>query len=399
MIPNDETLLHRTGGSFKGRLWLGLENTLNDGSPSGFEAIVDSQYSCGSLDSGYLLPAIAIDKEAATVVGRMPDAFFSDQSVLIPIHPQILRTITSYPDHITLHEGFLDVVPTASQRTVFAPSLNACVKLHFPMMIGRYSRDLSLFKWISAIERSRELQALACADAGFEILPELDGAFLLEDLPTAGGVILRDMSSLFCERRSNRLLIPAFSMFAERDGHPPVIVSIIEHFGLDTKSCFELFLKPLIYSFWTCATKVGLIPEMNAQNVLFEVDPDTAETRIVLRDTGDFFVDLSMRTDLGKHTSFCTYKTISRDSDSDYFERRSFAFDFKLGEYILEPIIEAASSLRFIEEPILRELLREFARSRFGTEYFGSSDYWYRYPKRLGTSRNAYERVQQPKFR
>jgi hypothetical protein len=147
-------------------------------------------------------------------------------------------------------------------------------------------------------------------------------------------------------------------------------------------------IKPLIDGFVFLATKLGLIPEWHAQNVLF-------------RDVADVFKDYEIRRSLTKHTAFCSYKAVNPPHNSDLFKRRSFAFDFKLGEYLLFPLATRfAREFGFDADQVvsqIRELTLD-AWKRF-PGYFESSSAWYDYPERPLVVRGDYRVRQNPRFR
>ncbi len=382
-------------------LWLGLENTLNDGTPSGFLASLPDPYNAGTRHSGFQLPLSALEADCVVCVGSIPSPLASPDHILFPFHPLLAHAGANSQTSARRERGReVLAIPTASLRTVYVPSLGVLLKLHLPSRIGRYSRDLAMFKWLSAIENSRELEMHQHSFANrFEILPESRGFFLPQSGYGPHGVIIRQIPRELHAADQNFALIPAFSLFASRGDAIALVSVIANRNALDETTFFNKFIAPLIEAFFACSLELGLIPEMNAQNVLYGFNGN-GEIKIYLRDAGDFFKDLTQRKRHKLHTSFCSYKTIERGVSKDFFERRSFAFDFKLGEYIISPLIERVSMETNLDSSIIVSTIKDYVRARVDTEnYFGSNNMWYRYENILGASRSDYVVQYEPKFR
>lgn len=396
-------------------LYTYLERRVNDGSPSGFLVDLPEPYSPRGEAPYFSLPFYHFPRNCLTEIGLQP--FGSEETQggeaggLVPVHPltvNLRKLISKLPANTSI-----PVVPTASGRTVLCfddvsgePTL--FVKLHLPIEIGRFVRDLSLPKWLAGLENSKELRSLLPhMPQEFSFLFEGAGIYRESSSGQSGfGAIYRDFRPTPLIQTGRTLLVPVFALFARSglpDDAPPFLKAVIDLLNSnDPTGCFlDQMVMPLIQSFQSLAARFGLIPEWNAQNVLFELNLDNGSVRLVARDHGDFFKDLAHRDQKGLHTQFSSYKTIDPQIDDDQFERRSFAFDFKLGEYVLRPLCVAFSEAFNRPSDRVLRMVRDRSRSswRKFRDYFRDDGIWYRYPRKREVSRSVYEAVEDPPFR
>lgn len=385
-------------------VYLELERYWNDGSPSGFNETVSSRYAPTSTGT-FRMPVFEANIDACIQVGRPPSSLGGGQSgatLPVPMHPDAIdATIQTAHAMRRRPIAWKEVVPTASGRTVLmVDEPTQFIKLHYPAFLGRYPRDLRLFKWLAALENSRELRSHEQAfPPTMGYLPEDAGTFVAGSMETGFGVIYRSAAARPVQEQA-RVLIPAFSLFARRQTGS-LICQILRARRDPFESLMGEFVEPLLSAYALLADRLGMIPECNAQNVLFEATPELCVSRVVFRDLGDMFKDLSRRAELGLHTAFCDYKSIDRARDRDYFERRSFSFDFKLGEYILGPLIAMVAEGMGVDVRRLQCAVREVALSTMPDpeEYFGSRTTWFSYPDEVQPGRGRYVQHERPRFR
>ena len=98
--------------------------------------------------------------------------------------------------------------------------------------------------------------------------------------------------------------------------------------------------------------------------------------------------------------SFCSYKIIN-ESSNDFYERKSFAYDFKLSHYLILPILKAIAKGNETTLRDLKSVVKEYANSQFAkyNDYFKCPDTWYAYPKKINVDRSVYIKKNQPLFR
>lgn len=396
------------------KTYIYLERYVNDGSPSGFDLCIPNDFSPFNQRQYFELP-VYIDKtfnhiQVGSLPAIWPNQILSEDEIPIPIHPAVLNKILkSCPSISGLKVAKIRVQPTSSGRTVLWDHVSEhthFIKLHYPELIGRFSRDLSLYKWLSIIEKAKELHIHRDSfpkSLGF--LYDFGGIYFQNPEEAYGfGVIFRDINPTPGRSSGIKLLIPSFSLFSKsRLGarENPVLIDVLEIIGKDPKVFFDTLLRPAIDAYCYLSFDLGLIPEFNAQNLLYEFDIDTMEPRIIFRDVGDVFVDYDVRNHLSKHTNFCTYKTLDPCKDNDIHERRSFAFDFKLSQYVLKPMVELFSAYASIPFSTTRTIIRDYFHSKCHDieGYFGNKKHWYAYPDQMYVGRTSYIKIEDPLFR
>lgn len=392
------------------KYYIYAERYINDGSPSGFTFInqVGKRYRPTSGYSNFKLPVFNIKKETAVLIGDINDILICNNldsnAIPVPIHPDLLN------GHDYLNpDFFVDVIPTASGRTVILDPDNVLgvqfIKLHYPKLIGRFNRYLPLFKWIAAKESMQAIHSFS------NELPQ--NVTLFEDtvylyiekgfFPQEGfGVVFRNFPKKF-NFNSGSIVIPIFSLFSndiKSDSKKTILEKIIDDRALSKSDTIENILFPLIESYIFFATQIGIVPECNAQNIVLSIDQNSSLI-IGYRDMEDFWKDISLRKDLKLNILFNDYHTINKECHDDYYKRRSFLYDFKLGEYILRPISELIAK-KFRRNTVeIDSIIQEYGRQLWKNheDYFFPYNTWYSYPKVTKVSRTYYQSHQNPKYR
>ena len=149
---------------------------------------------------------------------------------------------------------------------------------------------------------------------------------------------------------------------------------------------------PVIRSYFSVLSRLGIQLELHGQNALLGLNDTFKPIGIVVRDLGDAGKDLSLRRELGVSDIFLsnTYKCIERHQ-TEYQKIHSFMFDFKVGEYIFEPIIkEVISNFRVKREAMISNI-KEFVNNELlelPDYIFPQDGSWYSFDKtRFGTDR------------
>ena len=378
--------------------WIDLEKYWNTGSPSGYGIDLADPYNPKSCPGYFLVPVYEVPWDKATRIGDYPNGFPSPTRPdveYIPVHPLALDEKFSELEP-TFH---LKCTATSSGRTLALLQNNSVcsfLKLHFPGCLGRFNRDIPLYSWVASLSISAELQSTG------NNIPD-NTAFLIE----SGGVYIESdfnfgsifrASDPFPKRKYFRIL-PAFSLIMagpERDYSIELLRTIFSQ-NIKLEQFVELALKPIIDSYFWLSLKRGLIPECNAQNVLFCLDslPIEKAWTVVFRDFADFFVDFEMRKENNLHNNFARYKNIGGWAiEKDLYERRSFAFDYKLSQYLLRPLIEVASRAYGWKETELQKNVKSIVENIIPIkDYFSSDKYWFKYPNTKGVSRKNYQKM------
>lgn len=365
-----------------------LERQVNDGSKSGFTDIHNTSIQTNPFYSdGYHIMKLISKRRNIQCFGTPncdSNLFGSDTSIYI--HPDWLlpHNIGIISDAGTIEKGMW-VIPTSSSRTVRVDGSDVYIKLHYPGVIGRLNRILGFQQLISGIEITSifaEAHRNNKLPSYFDYMPESYGR-LLRDGQNEIGYIIRELP----ETIKDCYLVPGFSLFSyDRNvpGAPQLLKQILERSNSPREFFLEEICFRLIDIFFWCVLEEGLIPEMHSQNVVFAFNKKWEVEKIILRDFESIDKDVSIRRRLGKHTNFKAYpyKCISCD-DKDYLKRHSFMYDHKLGEYLLEPLVECAASFLHINTLDIHKSLRNYVREIYGdtiSDFFPPDGCWYKYP-------------------
>jgi hypothetical protein len=393
-----------------------LERNVNSGSPSGytFKNQTSDATSPFGNNSTFSLPYVEVDKHSVVQVGTLPTILSMDSScekIRLPVHPDFYELTCDLLGDQLKGAGTIGLCePTSSGRTVLvrdnsSPSNSIFIKLHYPGKLGRFERGMWLHNWIGSLEVSSELDRHSKSfPRALAFLPELGGCFIANvDNGRPWGVVFRsvqpkpDINLLSCQIS----LIPCFSLIAKPPGCSSYILASYLDGDFNLDFFIERFIDPILRSYTYLALELGLIPEINAQNLLFEISEGDIMARVVLRDMNDIWKDFTVRSSKGMHNSFSKYHSIDLVSDLDYFQKRSFSYDFKLSIYVLLPLCRVFCSLARIPFEFVRGKVRDLARQHWGDTklYFGEDDLWFSYPNLENVGRTSYLEHKEPLFR
>lgn len=398
-----------------------MERYVNDGSPSGFTELYKTSITTDpfGLTPWFHLYALRCSAETVSDFGAIPEwVNTSEGTPCLWIHPDMKDQLNA---HRSKADADLDLderwrfIPTSSARTVqFTTGGTAdYVKLHYDALLGRVNRSLPFAKAIAGPELSGEISQAINGGALYPklaLLPEI-GARVVHytgDPFSGWGMVWRSSTPIKSQSTSIRYLIPFFALFSVdrfASYQPPLLIQLIRERGVDAVSfVLDEIVSHVIACYFSLLTSLGLQVEWNAQNLLLGLDEDLRVTHVVMRDLGEVEKDLTLRQALGLPTDFRSdpYKCISKDGDRERYQiRHSFAFDFKLGEYIIEPLLRATAE-HFgggIEE--LRRSVRPIVRSRLADlpEDFFPDNEWYYHDRILLTGHRPYRVAPDPKYR
>lgn len=398
--------------------WMHFESFVNDGSPSGFshEANIPTDFR-PSEGRNFDVTVFAVDEMSILRSGPRMDftelaSSWDSRDRFLIVHPLALEMARLHPLLQGAPSFTISARATSSVRTVWI--LNdtrpvALVKLHVPRTIGRYVRDIRLHTWISSIENSHLLShivvhsELVCPPS-FAFLSEGSGSYLECDGDARGfGHIERALTPTPASTGRNQL-IPYFSLWSKDASNrelKPMLAVLIAKFGWSYEDVFARVIAPLFEGYAFLALRVGLIPECNAQNVLLEVDCISGSTRVVHRDLMGFFKDLDhgLLQDVAQFP-MNGYHTIGRGV-ADTELRRSFAFDFKLGQYVLDPLVHLIAGHFGIPVDKVAMDCKDLCRSmiRWPIGYFPPDGLQYGYPNQPLVGRSRYVSLDVPRYR
>lgn len=332
----ENALYHQTYETY-----IRLEQFINDGSPSGFTfKSIPPEYDPRSQGE-IAVPVVQVAGSELRSVGDLSPVFGPGE---MPVHPAGLG-IPGLPEP----HRFLTCSPTASVRTVATrvPSGVWHVKLSYPGVLGRVRRDLPWAKAVAGVENFEVIDRETGGDETFGVMPEVGCRSLNTDvapnvnLPSAPGFLLRAHASRSF-RGSEVRLLPAFSTFS-RLVEPSLIAQYLSDQSDAGEALHELLLR-LVDGYFTLICDSSIMLEVNAQNLLFELDSDE-RLRPVFRDLsrGERLLHLAPPSRF-EGSSSGGYKTLDGRSDIKLAQiRHSFSFDFKLSGYVVRPLLLASA--------------------------------------------------------
>ncbi|MDE6058775.1 MAG: hypothetical protein K2G44_01895 [Clostridia bacterium] len=356
--------------------YIKAERYVNDGSPSRFSQNTTKIGAPTSAIGGF-----------DVVLAELPKDIFcrdvGDEQCGLPkgtmlIHPDMM-------DNPILRDvgikqcGKEFVYPTASGRTVFDADDKRFYKLAYLNYLGRIIRHMEYNRLMSAKEATDLLVRVATdnrANKRFSLLKEDCGrvAFLPIDPKTVDpslkipqqcidsglyewGVLFREFNP-YPYVKEKEYLVPFFSLFGgeykpetnEFSKDHEIFISQI--FKKQSKSLERFLLDELLFplynTYFDCLLLGGVELEAHAQNMLVTLNKDYQIKRIVCRDleSAGRDMDLIKYLNIDYATTITDYKCNYRkpkDPDQKYDKytiTHSFMFDFKLGEYIVTPMLE-----------------------------------------------------------
>jgi hypothetical protein len=315
------------------------------------------------------------------------------------VHPDMLEPNYLVNDGGYSIEGTVTVAPTASGRTVLVLGEGYFVKLAYLTYLGRLVRHINKEMVLSACEVTKQLVAALQTNRlnpAFSILRESCGR--VAHIPigkfghSATAALPRNENAcyewgvLFRECRpfpyvgEDELLIPFFALFSEEfspsTGLPvasqdkPLLIQLFENQNRSIEEfLLDEILYPLFNTYFDALIFAGVELEAHAQNMLLTIDLRGAVKRIVCRDFESAGRDVPVMEHMGidyvRHGSY-KYNTIRPKERGQkypkYYINHSFMFDFKLGQYLVTPLIELANQYYPFDRAALAKRIKEFTR-------------------------------------
>lgn len=398
--------------------YIHMERYVNDGSPTGFTEVHKTSEGTNPF----------------TGVERFPLLEFEDsdlETVLLGEDQPYLRGAVNFahPDSISSRvldaakrvprESNVIVSPVSGGRTMILRDGavgSGYLKLTYDVSrIGRVDRQLTLNHCVSSLEVSRALKQ--ATDAGR--LAARTG-FLLESaarvtlLPLTDGVY--EWGTIFRERfpyprpQLPYSLVPGFSLFGRDRTNPadkPLIVQMIEQGGYDPQNYLLDVVTMIVDCYWSIVHACAMHIECHAQNCLFEVTPDLRIARIIVKDMDSIEKDLPLARYLGIEQRWESYPYMCMTEDLYYYPiRASYMYDFKLGEYLLSPLIAHVSADFGLDVGEFDRQIRDYVQQRhlsgLPPTYFPEDGCWYdcdNTERMPGVGRRQYFPHPNPRFR
>jgi len=374
-----------------------LERYVNDGSPSGFTTRHTTNINTSPFElNPYFNPFICYaPTQCFKDYGHIPQINNSDNWIII--HPDMIQNSFFLNKEFSLKSFDSKVVPTASGRTLqFINDFNNdYVKLHYVGILGRIRRELPYFKAIAGVELSQLLSTAIeqkLLDNKIAILPEIGARVLInrEMQNYEWGMVWRQNMPFGLDTENYIYLFPSFSLFSQdrlNNNHFPILKQIIDNYNfVPEEYVLEVIIFPLIRCYFNLIQTLGLQPELNSQNLLIAFNKDFSDCLFVLRDLESIDKDLTMMESIG--LSFISnsypYKCIEKEQ-YNYTIKHSFMYDFKLGESILEPIVNLLCQYYNSDRQQIQTKIRNYANSfikKLPFNFFPQNK-WYSFAKVL----------------
>ena len=393
-----------------------LERYVNNGSPSGYSIKCSTSDSTNPfIGADFIVPYICFAEKSSFIdIGVIPDinsTNFSSNSWIL-VHPD-MRT------HPFFRNKKLDLkiasniklVPTASARTLMLVEsrYHGYFKLHYDGTIGRMERKLQYKEAISGIEISKIMESLIdCGgvDRRLTLLPET-GARILRVENQEWGMVWRD-GKPYGNCSKLKYIIPLFALFSKDRKNPQdhtILEQIItERFYDPTTYVVDYLINPIIDCYFSLLKKAGLQGEWHAQNLLIGFDENFMPQKIIARDLESMDKDLTLINYFNLPYTFLSnpYKCINSSRD-DYQKKHSFMFDFKLGEYVIQPLLNFLQSTYYISSDTLIPSIKDYSWNQIKDlpdNFFPKE--WYGYKNveiNRSTDKRPYVVFERPKFR
>lgn len=369
-----------------------MERYVNNGSPSGFTQLYNCSPETSPLGDTPQFELFASELPADVIEHLGPSPSWLS-AVAVLLHPDMANDTLVVANSVRTWKTTFAVTPTASGRTVelLEPPGVGYVKLNYRGMLGRIDRQITRAHAISAVEVTTILRrgtGEGTLPRQFAYYPE--SAARIATLRTPAGDSY-EWGTVFREsveeprRTDTAFVIPAFSLFAtdhRRPNDPPLLHQLIARSSLPAADyVFDGIVAPLLRSYFSLILHYALQFECHAQNVLVGFDLACNPTTIIVRDFESVDKDVSLAEDLQLDVTFASapYKCLYRDQ-YNYSVQHSFMYDFKMGHYLLTPLISCVESVGDQATILARtkELARSFVR-RLPERFFPADGMEYRY--------------------
>ena len=381
----------------KEQTFIYMERYVNNGSPSGF----DKKYTTSPTTSprgqtsSFFVKILRFDESIEIETFGTKELGIGVRDFYC--HPDNLKEelFQNLKDHYEI-VGELEVSPTASGRTVkIIGEGKGFLKLDYLGKLGRISRNLDRDHVVSAFECSRDIKEMILTKKclpSTSLLDESNGRVAY--LPDGNGGFY-EFGFLYREEvpfgtNEELYLIPGFSLFGV-DVNAPKDRSIVlqlfdkSHKGINDFAYEDVFY-PLVSSYFDVLTFSGNALEAHAQNTLVAIDSSFKLRYVVARDMESVDKDTNLKEFL--HYKYLPitrgYKYI-KEGDYNYVIKHSFMYDFKMGFYLLDPLMEEFKKVPDFDEDKMLNRIKALAKTyinRLPKDYFPEGK-WYYYENKI----------------
>lgn len=382
-----------------------MERLVNNGSPSRFSfQNTTSSGTCPLYVDRFYLSGIQDNHEYYTSYGNSECGFWDDD--LIFLHPDWQGQPHDFP---IIDTGVL-AFPTSSSRTVKLDGYDVYIKLYYPGILGRISRELEEDHILSSIDINNLLfwgMRNGRLPDTFAFLPERGGKLYKKNSANIGYMI-RESNPVGSRCSEIDALIPAFSLFSvDRENEDrPLIIQILERKSEELDYLLNQIFFPVIDCYFSCVFGIGIQPEMHSQNFLMGIDNNLDIKCIVIRDLESADKDIPIMERLGTLDGLKSRRIKCIDSSQyNYKIKHSFMFDHKLGEYFFDELISCVRRYGIDSERNLDRMIQSYVTEKYGAfteNFFPEDNRWYKFkPVLIDRTRmeRPYVSLPNPKYR
>lgn len=402
--------------SNKDSTFIYLERYVNNGSPSGFTEVHTTSERTNPFRGEDRFPLLAFtDFDAPVTHLGKENEIISDTFNFA--HPDSVNSQILKLSGRKVFESNIVVSPTSSARTMMIrdSSVKGFIKLTYDISrLGRVDRQLTLKHCLSCVEITETLRK--CIDS--HVLPKTFGIFSdvsarvthlnLGDTTYEWGVVFREPKP-YPYSDGNVQLVPGFSLFSidKHNEHDELLITqLIDLSGTAPRDYIIDLLKMIVDAYWGVVRQCAFNLECQAQNSLFEVDENYKIARFIYRDMDSVDKDIPLAKHFGlKHDWESCPHACFDEGDYNYRIRSSYIYDFKLGEYLLSPLLDAVASKYHLNANAIQAEIREYVQFNYlrhlPPTYFTDDGFWYvaDNTERMPGQQREYIAKPDPKFR
>lgn len=398
-----------------------MERYVNDGSPSGWTELRGTSEETNPFTGHECFNLLEfVDSDTDCEFLGEPSSLFAVNYA----HPDSINSDVLKEGKRLISKSKVRVSPTSGGRTMLVRSgeYNGFVKLTYDSSrLGRVDRQLTRAHCVSSLEVSSTIKD--CIDKGafgnrISILLEKSAKITrikTSDSEYEWGTILREKRPYpyVCDSRQ---IVPGFSLFG-KDHYSESTINdeyLINQFislsECEPKEYLIDLLKLSVDAWFLSLLNCSFILETHGQNCYFEIDKNYNIKRFVIKDLDSVDKDISFAKAKGLNSEWesfpyaCFYKDVPEDHPWYYNVRPSYMFDFKMGTYLLNPILNTVCEKFSLDADEIRLTIQEYTTNTYISQmprgYFPKNAWYYcDNSERKPGERRKYYLKQNPPFR
>lgn len=377
-----------------------MERYVNNGSPSGWTRLRSTSKETNPFTGKERFSILEFDDNDldCLIIG---DSNLLFEKGINYAHPDSLNSEILRFAKRKLKKSFLEVSPTSGGRTMLIRNdkLDGFIKLTYDVdRIGRVDRQLGYGHCMSSIEVSNAIK-----DAIDRKMFKNTYGVLLEKsakvtkIPYNNtiyewGTILRENQG-YPYINEKRQLIPGFSLFGkdhyskDTANDELLINQFIKLSQRDPQEYLLSMMMMTIDAWFDTLLNCAFILELHGQNCYYEIDEHYIIKRILIKDMDSVDKDLTLAKKLGLNDQWksypfeCFYEDVPENHPWYYKIRPSYMYDFKLGTYLLQPVMDVVCEKFKIDKTYIRNTLKEYVSDLYigqiPSGYFPEDGSWF----------------------